>query len=105
MTLVSQAIIIIFIVEAHGRNISTIAIYFVLAGSGLGGSLGAITGSRLRILGNNSKIKIQPFVWGRPKLPILFRAFIADLLYGERVDDIRIRRRYGKRRVRRVSRR
>jgi MFS family permease len=64
MTLVSQALIMIFIAEAHGRNMPTIVVGCVLACSGLGGSLGAIMGQRLRILGNHSKVKIQLIVWG-----------------------------------------
>ena len=64
MTLVSQALIMIFIVEAHGRHMSAIEVGSVLACSGIGGFLGALVGPRLRITGNNSIIKIQLLTWG-----------------------------------------
>ncbi len=63
MTMVSQALIMIFVAEAHGRNMSAIAVGSVLACSGLGGSLGALIGSRIRILDNHSRIKIQLIIW------------------------------------------
>jgi predicted MFS family arabinose efflux permease len=63
MTLVSQALIMIFIVEAHGRHMSAIEVGSVLACSGIGGFLGALVGPRLGIPGN-SIIKIQLWAWG-----------------------------------------
>ena len=64
MTLVSQALIMIFVAEAHGTNMPAIAVGSVLACSGFGGSLGALAGPRFRILGNHSRIKIQLSIWG-----------------------------------------
>jgi MFS family permease len=64
MTFVSQALIMIFIAEAHGRHLPAIAVGSVLACSGFGGALGALAGQRLRIFANHSKIKIQLSIWG-----------------------------------------
>jgi MFS family permease len=64
MTLVSQALIMIFVVEAHGRDMSAIEVGSVLACSGIGGFLGALAGPRLHFLGNHSRIKIQLLIWG-----------------------------------------
>jgi hypothetical protein len=64
MTLVAQALIMIFIVEAHGRHMSAIEVGSVLACSGIGGFLGALVGPRLRITGENSIVKIQLLTWG-----------------------------------------
>jgi MFS family permease len=65
MALVSQALIMIFVAEAHSsKDISELMVGCVLACSGLGGSLGAVTGPRLRILGNHSRVKIQLLMWG-----------------------------------------
>jgi MFS family permease len=59
MTLVSQALIMVFLAEAHTRHLSSLAIGAVLAASGVGGAFGAVAGSRLRI----PCIKIQPCIW------------------------------------------
>jgi MFS family permease len=64
MTLVSQALIMIFVVEAHGRDMSAIEVGSVLACSGIGGFLGALAGPRLRIPGNHPIIRVQLFIWG-----------------------------------------
>jgi MFS family permease len=63
MTLVSQALIMVFLVESHTRQLSSAAIGIVLAASGLGGAFGAVTGSRWRVLDRQPRIKIQPFIW------------------------------------------
>jgi MFS family permease len=63
MTLVSQALIMIFIVEAHGSDMSAIVVSSVLACSGIGGFIGALAGPRLPILGNHSRVKIQLLMW------------------------------------------
>src|SRR5205085_9571820 len=58
MTLVSQALIMVFLCEAHARHLSSLAIGAVLAASGVGGAFGAVAGSRLRI----PRVKIQPYI-------------------------------------------
>lgn len=63
MTLISQALIMVFLADAHNGHVSPLAIGIVLASSGLGGAIGAVAGQRLRVLGRHSRIKIQPFVW------------------------------------------
>jgi MFS family permease len=63
MTLVSQALIMMFIVEAHRTNLPAAAVGVVLAFSGMGGALGSLAGSRMRILSSHSRIKIQLVMW------------------------------------------
>lgn len=63
MTLVSQALIMMFIVEAHRRNLPATALGVILACSGIGGWLGALASSRLNILKGHSRIKIQLVMW------------------------------------------
>jgi MFS family permease len=63
MTLISQALIMVFLAEAHTRHLSSTVIGIVLAASGLGGLLGATIGAKIPILSKHSRIRIQPFVW------------------------------------------
>jgi MFS family permease len=63
MTIISQALIMIFLAEAHSRQLSSATIGIVLAASGLGGAFGALAGSKLPVLGKQSRIKIQPYIW------------------------------------------
>jgi MFS family permease len=64
MTLVSQALIMIFIVEAHGSDMSAIVVSSVLACSGIGGFLGALIGPRIpALLGKHTRLKIQLLIW------------------------------------------
>lgn len=63
MTLISQALIMVFLADARNGHVPPLAIGIVLASSGLGGAIGAVAGQRLRVLGRHSRIKIQPFVW------------------------------------------
>lgn len=46
-TLICQALVMIFIIDAHSRHLSSLAIGIALAGSGLGGALGSVIASRL----------------------------------------------------------
>lgn len=63
MTLVSQALIIVFIAGAHNRHVSAVIIGSVLAASGVGGLFGAMI-SRLSLRPwNLSPLKSQPLVW------------------------------------------
>jgi hypothetical protein len=63
MTLISQALIMVFLAEAHTRHLPSTVIGIVLAASGLGGFLGSTIGAQIPILSGHSRIKIQPFVW------------------------------------------
>jgi MFS transporter len=63
MTLVSQALIIVFLAEAHSRQVSSLVIGSVLAASGIGGLLGALLGQRERRHAGLSPLRIQPFIW------------------------------------------
>jgi MFS family permease len=71
MTLISQALILIFIVESRSQHLSTLDVGVVLASSGLGGVAGAklgkplekLIGSNFRILYGRSRIKIQLCIW------------------------------------------
>ena len=46
-TLICQALIMVFLSYAHGRHLSSLAIGIALAGSGLGGAVGAVIAARL----------------------------------------------------------
>jgi MFS family permease len=71
MTLISQALILVFIVEARSQRLSSLAIGVVLASSGFGGVLGAmlgkavdrLIGSHFQILKGRSRVKIQLCIW------------------------------------------
>jgi MFS family permease len=71
MTLISQALILVFIAETESQHLSPLAIGVVLACSGFGGVLGAIFGekvdkiidSHLRCVRGRSRIKLQLCVW------------------------------------------
>jgi MFS family permease len=63
LTLVSQALIIMFLAGAHSRQVSAVAVGGVLAASGIGGVLGALTARSMRFPGSLSPLKIQPVVW------------------------------------------
>jgi MFS family permease len=58
-TLISQALIMVFIADAHDRQSSSITVGAVLAMSGLGGALGSALASKLRIPATHSLIKTQ----------------------------------------------
>jgi MFS family permease len=63
MTLVSQALIIVFLAQAHSGHVPSVIIGSVLAASGVGGLLGALAGQRYPRPGGLSPVKIQPFIW------------------------------------------
>jgi MFS family permease len=64
-TLISQALIMVFISDARTRQLSSATVGIVLAASGLGGALGAVIGPRLRlrIFTKPSRITIQLCIW------------------------------------------
>jgi hypothetical protein len=63
LTLVAQALIIVFLAEAHSRQMSSLVIGSVLAASGIGGLLGALVSQRVRRPAGLSPLKIQPIIW------------------------------------------
>jgi Major Facilitator Superfamily len=63
MTLVSQAIIMIFIVDIQKLHLSMPVMGIVLASSGAGGVLGALMGSRVRVPDGFSRINFQVCIW------------------------------------------
>ena len=68
-TLIFQALIMVFIAEAHARRLSPVTVGIVLAMSGLGGALGSALASRLRNLlpyfrtRTGCWIQVQMLVW------------------------------------------
>lgn len=62
MTLISQALIIVFLAAAHG-HVSSAVIGCVLAASGFGGLLGALISQWVLRSVNLSLLKLQPFIW------------------------------------------
>jgi MFS family permease len=63
MTLLSQALIIVFLTEAHSQGVSSVVIGAVLATSGVGGVLGALVAKRTWRPANQSPLQVQPVVW------------------------------------------
>jgi predicted MFS family arabinose efflux permease len=62
-TLISQALIMVFLAEAHTRHLSPLMIGIVLAASGGGGVLGSVAASRLFRLVGYSLLRIQMWTW------------------------------------------
>jgi len=62
-TLICQALIIVFIAEAHARQMSSTTIGVILAMSGAGGALGSVIAARLKLPARHSLIKVQILVW------------------------------------------
>lgn len=85
MTLISQALILVFIAETGSQHLSPLAIGVVLACSGFGGVFGAIFGekidrivdSRLRAIQGRSRIKLQLCVWSAGLLVLAVTQSIA----------------------------
>jgi hypothetical protein len=62
-TLVAQALIMMFLVEAHDRRLSVVAIGVVLASSGAGGIIGSMVARRLPGRVKAYWMRIQLFAW------------------------------------------
>jgi MFS family permease len=62
-TLISQALILIFLAEAHAQQLSSFAIGMGLAASGAGGVLGSIVAGRLCERVKSSWLQIQMCAW------------------------------------------
>lgn len=62
-TLIFQALIMVFLADAHAQQLSTPTIGMVLAASGVGGALGSVAASRLLPRVGYSWIRVQTSVW------------------------------------------
>lgn len=62
-TLIFQALIMVFLGEAHDRHLPAVLVGIVLAASGVGGVLGSAAASRLLPKVGYSWIKVQTFIW------------------------------------------
>jgi MFS family permease len=62
-TLIGQALIMIFLAEAHARHLAPARIGLVLAASGAGGALGSAAASRLFQRFSYSLLQVQMWVW------------------------------------------
>jgi len=62
-TLIVQALIMVFLAEAHVRHLAPVMIGLVLAASGAGGALGAVAGPWLFVRFGYSLLKIQMCAW------------------------------------------
>jgi MFS family permease len=63
-TLIAQALILIFLAEAHADRLSSLGIGLVLAASGAGGTLGSMVAGRLSAGARASWLQIQMCAWG-----------------------------------------
>lgn len=63
MTLVSQALIIVFLEAAHSRHVSSFVIGSVLAASGIGGLVGTLISRWSLQPWKRSPLQFQPLVW------------------------------------------
>lgn len=62
-TLIFQALILVYLSDAHSQRLPALAIGIVLAASGVGGALGSAAASRVLAKVSCSWIKVQTFVW------------------------------------------
>jgi hypothetical protein len=92
MTLISQALIIVFLVAAHSSHVSSLVIGCVLAASGVGGLLGALISQRFLRPENLSPLRLQPIIWigmliaiamsGRYQVPVMVVVMVVFGLAG-----------------------
>jgi len=62
-SMVAQALILMFLVEAHSRQFSTLAIGIVLGASGAGGAAGSLCSRFVPDVARNSWLSIQMLAW------------------------------------------
>lgn len=62
-TLIAQALVMIFLAEAHAHSLSTFAVGFVLAASGLGGALGSMCARWVPGWARSCWLQIQMCAW------------------------------------------
>lgn len=63
-SMVAQALILMFLVDAHSNQFSTFAIGFVLAASGVGGAVGSYYSKRIPASVRSFWLPIQMYAWG-----------------------------------------
>jgi MFS family permease len=63
-TLIFQALIMVFLSDAHNRQLPALAIGIVLAASGVGGALGSVLAPRLLPRVSHFWLQIQTWIWG-----------------------------------------
>jgi MFS family permease len=63
LTLLSQALIIVFLAGTHSRQVTSVAVGIVLAASGIGGVAGALVAKQAWRLADQSPLQMQPVVW------------------------------------------
>jgi predicted MFS family arabinose efflux permease len=61
--LIFQALIMVFLAQAHKQHLSPIMLGTVLAASGVGGALGSVTGSLLSPPSRRPQLQIQMWCW------------------------------------------
>lgn len=62
-TLISQALIMVFLAAAHGQHLPSLMVGVTLATSGIGGTLGSMLATRLKAAADLPLIQIQLWVW------------------------------------------
>ena len=62
-TLIAQALIMIFLAEAHERHLSSVTLGIFLAAPGVGGALGSVVMPRLNALPRHPRLKTQMWWW------------------------------------------
>jgi MFS family permease len=62
-TLIFQALIMVFLAQAHAQHLSPIMLGIVLAASGVGGALGSVTGSLLPAPRRRPRLQTQMWCW------------------------------------------
>ena len=63
MTMIAQAMVMMFLAEAHDNKLSTVAIGVVLAASGAGGAIGSVVAGRLPARIKERWLQIQLCAW------------------------------------------
>jgi MFS family permease len=63
MTMAAQALILVFLAQAHATGLRSLAIGAVLASSGVGGALGAVVSRRMPQRSGRGAVKLQPVIW------------------------------------------
>lgn len=62
-TMIAQALIMVFLAEAHTQQLSSVVVGLVLAASGGGGALGSVAASRLRGRPRRPRLQTQMRAW------------------------------------------
>lgn len=62
-TFIGQALIMVFLAEAHARHLPSVSTGIILAASGAGGALASVAGFRFSPWKRHSPLKIQMLIW------------------------------------------